>query len=227
MTGDEMLGWHHRLDGPESEQALGVGDGQGGLACCSPRGHEESDTAERLNWTEGHIYHSWKLTLGFLPPIPYKQTHFFCFGNLESFSLFFAYAGLGSVSRNQAPLGRRPDLLHCVWITSQLLTLLSAWANLGGLERVNEELRCQSLTSGVTGTHRTGNTQTNKSGWRAAFFAFRLDACMSHQKGPGDMPRSNRWILLPTCPARRGGAGEMSGRKQPSWESLGHFRCQC
>ena len=49
MTGDEMLGWHHRLDGPESEQALGVGDGQGGLTCCSPRGHEESDTAERLN----------------------------------------------------------------------------------------------------------------------------------------------------------------------------------
>ena len=41
MTEEEMVGWHHRLDGPVFEQALGVGDGQGGLACCSPRGHKE------------------------------------------------------------------------------------------------------------------------------------------------------------------------------------------
>ena len=38
MTEDEMVGWHHRLDGLEFEQALGVGDGQGGLVCCSPWG---------------------------------------------------------------------------------------------------------------------------------------------------------------------------------------------
>ena len=44
-----MVGWHHRLNGHESEQALGVGDGQGGLVCCSPWGHKESDTTERLN----------------------------------------------------------------------------------------------------------------------------------------------------------------------------------
>ena len=49
MTEDEMLGWHHQLDGHEFEQALGVGDGQGGLACCSPCGCKESDTAEQLN----------------------------------------------------------------------------------------------------------------------------------------------------------------------------------
>ena len=49
---DEMVGWHHWLDGHEFEQVLGVGDGQGGLACFSPRGHKESDTTERLNWTE-------------------------------------------------------------------------------------------------------------------------------------------------------------------------------
>ena len=49
MTEDEMVGWHHRLDGPEFEQAPGVGDGQGGLACCSPWGRKKSDTAERLN----------------------------------------------------------------------------------------------------------------------------------------------------------------------------------
>ena len=46
------LGWHHQLDGHEFEQALGVGDGQGGLACCSPRGHRESDTTEWLNWNK-------------------------------------------------------------------------------------------------------------------------------------------------------------------------------
>ena len=46
---EEMVGWHHRLKGHESEQALGVGSGQGGLACCSPWGCEESDRAEQLN----------------------------------------------------------------------------------------------------------------------------------------------------------------------------------
>ena len=48
-TEDEMAGWHHRLDGPGFEWALGVGDGQGGLACCSPWGLKESDTTERLD----------------------------------------------------------------------------------------------------------------------------------------------------------------------------------
>ena len=51
-TEDEMVGWHHWLDGHEFEQAPRVGDGQGGLACCSPWGCKESDTTERLNWTE-------------------------------------------------------------------------------------------------------------------------------------------------------------------------------
>ena len=49
MTEDEMGRWHHQLDGQESEQALGVGDGQQGLACCSPWGCKESDMTERLN----------------------------------------------------------------------------------------------------------------------------------------------------------------------------------
>ena len=46
MAEDEMVGSHHRLNGDEFEQALGVGDGQGGLACCSPWGRKESDTTE-------------------------------------------------------------------------------------------------------------------------------------------------------------------------------------
>ena len=49
MTEDEMVGWHHQLEGHEFEQALGVGDGHRSLACCSPRGRKESDTTEQLN----------------------------------------------------------------------------------------------------------------------------------------------------------------------------------
>ena len=49
---DEMAGWHHWLDGRESEWTSGDGDGQGGLACCDSWGRKESDTTERLNWTE-------------------------------------------------------------------------------------------------------------------------------------------------------------------------------
>ena len=52
MTEDKMAGWHHWLDGCESEWTLGVGDGQGGLSCCDSWGREESDTTEWLNWTE-------------------------------------------------------------------------------------------------------------------------------------------------------------------------------
>ena len=48
MTVDEMGEWHHQLDGHEFKQALGVGDGQGGLACCSPWDHKELDTTEQL-----------------------------------------------------------------------------------------------------------------------------------------------------------------------------------
>ena len=51
MTEDEMVGWHHWLNGHEFEQALGVGDGHAGLVCCSSWGREESDMIEWLNWT--------------------------------------------------------------------------------------------------------------------------------------------------------------------------------
>ena len=49
MTEDEIVGWHHQLDGHESEQALGVGDGQGSIAYCMPWDRKESDTTEQLN----------------------------------------------------------------------------------------------------------------------------------------------------------------------------------
>ena len=63
-TEDEMAGWHHGLDGRESEWTPGVGDGQGGLACCDSWGHKESDTTEWLNWTELNILYN-----GILPAV--------------------------------------------------------------------------------------------------------------------------------------------------------------
>jgi len=55
MTEDEMVGWHHRLNGHGFGWTPGVGDGQGGLACCGSWGLKESDTTEQLNWT-----HKWE-----------------------------------------------------------------------------------------------------------------------------------------------------------------------
>ena len=55
MTEDEMAGWHHRLDGLKFAWTLGVGDGQGGLACYGSWGHKESEMTERLNWTDTYV----------------------------------------------------------------------------------------------------------------------------------------------------------------------------
>ena len=55
MTEDEMVGWHHPLSGHGFRWTLGVGDGQGGLACCGSWGRKESDTTELLNWTETYL----------------------------------------------------------------------------------------------------------------------------------------------------------------------------
>ena len=57
MTEDEMAGWHHGLDRCESEWTPGDGDEQEGLACCNSWGRKESDTTERLNWTEDPLLH--------------------------------------------------------------------------------------------------------------------------------------------------------------------------
>ena len=64
MTEDEMAGWHHRLDGHEFGWTPGAGDGQGGLACCGPRGRW--DTTERLNWTELTLFSGFSVTCAIL-----------------------------------------------------------------------------------------------------------------------------------------------------------------
>ena len=65
-TEDEMAGWHHRLDAHEFGWTPGVGDGQGGLACCDSWGRKESDMTERLNWTEQILLILWILLLCYL-----------------------------------------------------------------------------------------------------------------------------------------------------------------
>ena len=86
---DEMAGWHHRLNGREFGWTPGVGDGQGGLACCGSWGRKESDTTEWLDWTEQQ--HRIMLTpsdslplssptehfLDFLPTLEYSSPIFF------------------------------------------------------------------------------------------------------------------------------------------------------
>ena len=71
MTEDKMAGWHHWLNGCESEWT-GVGDGQGGLACCDSWGLKESDTTERLNWTELFINTDIVLQPGLIPTSTYQ-----------------------------------------------------------------------------------------------------------------------------------------------------------
>ena len=62
-TEDEMVGWHHQLNRHESEQALGVSDGQGSPACCSPWGHKQLDKTKQLNWTDSRFIISHKFSL--------------------------------------------------------------------------------------------------------------------------------------------------------------------
>ena len=62
-TEDEMAGWHHWLNGLESEWILRIGDGQGSLVCCDSWGHKESDTTERLNWNISLLYYCWTLPI--------------------------------------------------------------------------------------------------------------------------------------------------------------------
>ena len=83
MTEDEIVGWHHWLDGHEFELAPGVGDGQGGLVSCNPWGRKESDMTEWLNWNELFYLVSWVN----VSPTPNSQVEFLTPGS-DSVTLF-------------------------------------------------------------------------------------------------------------------------------------------
>ena len=85
MIEDEMVGWHHWLNGHEFEQALGDGDGQGRLGCCSPWGHKESDVTDWLNY-----FHIWKSNfLCFL----YENTGVYFHWRKSDFCIFYVKYG--------------------------------------------------------------------------------------------------------------------------------------
>ena len=91
-TEDEMAGWHHWLDGHEFEWSPGVCDGQGGLACCDSWGCKESDTTERLNWTELKrfmFYIYIQEYLGHLPLWSIRQVSI----SIKGFKLYKVYSG--------------------------------------------------------------------------------------------------------------------------------------
>ena len=73
-TEDEMAGWHHRLDGHGSVWTPGVGDGEAGLACCDSWGCKESDTTERLNWTELKVKEELKISQKLRKFVAYRTT---------------------------------------------------------------------------------------------------------------------------------------------------------
>ena len=74
-TEDEMAGWHHWLDECESEWTPGVGDGQGGLACCNSWGRKESDTTERLIWSDLIYIYTWVTHTHYIHIYIYTHTH--------------------------------------------------------------------------------------------------------------------------------------------------------
>ena len=87
MTKDEMVGWHHWLDGHEFEQAPRIGEGQGSLTCCSPWGQKESEMTERLHWTD---LFSWNVR---------RKNHIVCVRGLAT--------GLEKVSSHSNPKERQ------------------------------------------------------------------------------------------------------------------------
>ena len=136
-TEDKVAGWHHRLNGHEFEWTLGVGDGQGGLACCDSWGRKESDTTEQLNWTKSkdplsgvYVDLTWLMdTFKGSVNESESKSRSVVSDSLQSHGLYSPWKspgqnpGIGSCSLLQGifPTQRlNPGLLHCRWIFYQL-----------------------------------------------------------------------------------------------------------
>ena len=113
-TEDEMVGWHHQFDGHEFDLALGVGDGQGSLVCCSPWGHKELDTTEWLNWTELTIYSLVILLSQFLTSLLFHVQLKWLLLDLHP-AAAAAAKSLQSCPTLPRPHRQQPTRLHCPW----------------------------------------------------------------------------------------------------------------
>ena len=126
----EMAGWHHWLNGCESDWTPGVGDGQGGLKCCNSWGCKESDTTERLNWTELSRIYCCYIIAGteFKGKHILEQDELFCCviisSGLKEKSLSFS-----SPWELQTPISssRAPDLFLFFWDSGLLIHLPKNW----------------------------------------------------------------------------------------------------
>ena len=109
MTEDEMAGWHHWLDGHESEWTPGDGDGQGGLVCCDLWGCKESDMTERLNWTDDlSLKHSTQITFFCGSHWTFSSECICCSISLRSLALFV----FSSFSASQSATLRSRQCTH-------------------------------------------------------------------------------------------------------------------
>ena len=119
-TENEMAGWHHWLDGHEFGWTPGVGDGQGGLACCDSWGHRESDTTQRLNWTEEQkskgtvnslekkVGRAWKISWGaslLYSPLTRQRNKAIFLCPLNSVSVFFIWQQSHNLGNNKEAWG--------------------------------------------------------------------------------------------------------------------------
>ena len=134
-TEDEMVGWHHQLSGHGFRWTSGVGDGQGGLACCDSWGHKESDTTEQLNWTE-------------LNAVLYLFRCFWLQITKTGTQNVLKSARRHCFPRVTSPNGAPPGV---VWWASSLPSgrlfqpvALRVWPSSSGTEDVSSSFRCQS-----------------------------------------------------------------------------------
>ena len=134
-TEDEMVGWHHRLYGCEFEWTPGVGDGQGGLACCDSWGCKESDMTESLNWTELSYLYRWEKFFfhSFLIPWMFISNSYFASLSsvyLDAFEIILLFTPLFFSSHASSANGLNQflsvlQLKEWIIIYSQMLIILS------------------------------------------------------------------------------------------------------
>ena len=122
-TEDEMAGWHHQLDRSESEWTPGVGDGQGGLVCCDSWGCKESDTTERLIWTElPSIYFFWV-------PLERGLPNSGATGDMSSIPGSGRSPGGGNGNSLQYPCRENPMDRGAWWVAVQGVQKSQIWLN--------------------------------------------------------------------------------------------------